>query len=216
MQMAEKCRVLTLLQKGDSVIAVVRDTGVSRKAFFQLKRSAMLLPSGVIPKRKSCSGAPEETSPGTDKLLKHEVSSYPSITTVDIKKNKHHELLHNVSTKTIRHRLQNDFRLPDRCATKTSMLGHMLVTAAMKKKRLNFCQKYRHWTTAKWRKVVFSDESTFSMVWGVPKMVLHPSSASRYDPKFTVIIMQDPGNVMVWELSVEIWAGLVCTSLLKL
>ena len=34
MQMAEKVCVLTLLQKRDSVIAVTRDIGVSREAFF--------------------------------------------------------------------------------------------------------------------------------------------------------------------------------------
>ena len=52
-------------------------------------------------------------------------------------KSKHHELFHNVSTKTIRHRLQKDLGLPGRPAVKKSTL-----TAAMKKKRLNFCQKY--------------------------------------------------------------------------
>ena len=44
MQMAEQSRVLTLLQKGDSVIAVARDIGVSREAIFLIKRSAALLP----------------------------------------------------------------------------------------------------------------------------------------------------------------------------
>ena len=34
MQIEEKVCVLTLLQKGDSVISVARDIGVSREAFF--------------------------------------------------------------------------------------------------------------------------------------------------------------------------------------
>ena len=70
MQMAEKVCVLTLFQKGDSVIAVARDIGVSRETFFPLKRSAALLPPRMIPKKKSCPGAPKKTSPRTDKLLK--------------------------------------------------------------------------------------------------------------------------------------------------
>ena len=73
-----------------------------------------------------------------DKLLKNEVPSYPSITAVELK-NKHHELLYNVSIRTICHRLQKNLNLPGRRAAKKPML-----TAAMKKKRLNFCQKYRH------------------------------------------------------------------------
>ena len=85
----------------------------------------------IIPKRKSGSGAPKKTSPRTDKLLKRKVTSYPSITTVELK-TKHHELLGIVSTRTVRHRLQKNLGPPCRRAAKKLML-----TAAMKK-RLNF------------------------------------------------------------------------------
>ena len=192
LQMEEKARALTLLEKGDFVIAVARDIGVSREAIYQSKRAAALLPTGMVPKRKCGSGAPKKTSPRTDKLLKREVTSYPSITAVELK-NKHPELLHNVSTRTIRHRLQKDLGLPCRRAAKKPML-----TAAMKKKRFNFCKKYRHWTATEWRKVMFSDESTFTLVRGVSKMVRRLSTASRYDPKFTVKSVKHPRSVMVW------------------
>ena len=68
MQMAEEVCVLTLLQEGYSVIAVARDIGVTREAFFRFKRSAALLPPEIIPKRKSCSDAPKKTLPRTDKF----------------------------------------------------------------------------------------------------------------------------------------------------
>ena len=136
--MAEKSRALTLLQKGDSVIAEARNVGVSRETIYQLKRLAALLPPGMIPKRKSGFGKSKKTLPRTDKLKKREVTSYPSITSVELK-NKHHELLHNVSTRTIRHRLQKDLGLPRHRAAKKPVF-----TAAMKKKRINFCWKYRH------------------------------------------------------------------------
>ena len=45
---------------------------------------------------------------------------------------------------------------------------------------------------------MFSDKSTFTMVKGVPKVVRRPSSASQYDPKFTIKTMKDLGSVMVW------------------
>ena len=86
MQMAEKSRALTLLQKGHSVIAVARDIGVLREAIYQLKRSATLLPPRMIMKRKLGSGAPKKTSPKTDKILKRERTSYSSTTTVEFKK----------------------------------------------------------------------------------------------------------------------------------
>ena len=151
----------------------------------------------MIPKKKYGSGASKKTSPRTDKLLKREATSYLSITAAE-SKNKHNELLHNVSTRSIRHQLPKDLCLPGRRAAKKSML-----TAAIKKKRLNVCQKYRHCTAAEWRKVMFSDESTFTLVKEVPYMIRRPSSASRYDPKFMVKTMKRPGSAIMWELSVK-------------
>jgi len=34
------------------------------------------------------------------------------------------------------------------------------LTLAMKKKRLNFARRHRHWTLNEWKKVLFSDECT--------------------------------------------------------
>ena len=116
--MAKNFYALTLLQKGVSVITEARNVGVSREAIYQLKRLAALLPPGMIPKRKSGCGESKKTSSRTDKFLKREVISYPSITAVELK-NKHHELLHNVSTRTICHRLQKDLGLPCRRAAKS-------------------------------------------------------------------------------------------------
>ena len=53
MQIEEKARALTLLEKGESVIAVAGDVGVARKENYQIKRWATLLPPGMVPKRKS-------------------------------------------------------------------------------------------------------------------------------------------------------------------
>ena len=92
LQMEEKSRALTLLEKGGSLIAAARDIGVSREAIYQLKRSAASLSPGMVTKRKSGSGAPKKTSPRTDKLLKREVLSYPSISAVE-PKNMYSELL---------------------------------------------------------------------------------------------------------------------------
>ena len=192
LKMEEKARALTLLEKGDSVFAVARDIGVSRKAIYQLKRVAASLPTGMVPKRKCGSGAPKKASPQTDKLLKREVTSYPSTTAVELE-NKHPELLHNVSTRTICHRLQKDLGLPCRRAAKKPTL-----TAAMKKKRFSFCKKYHHWTATQWRKVMFSDESTFTLVRRVSKIVRRPSTASRYDPKFTIKSIKYPESVIAW------------------
>ena len=59
MQMTEKSRALTLLEKGGSVIAATREIEVSREAIYQSKESAALLPPWMVLKRKSASGAPK-------------------------------------------------------------------------------------------------------------------------------------------------------------
>lgn len=128
--MEEKSRALTLLEKGNSVFDVARDLVVSKKTIYQLKRSAILLPPGMVPQRKSGSGAPKKTSSRADKLLKREVMSNKSITAIELK-SKYPELLHNVATRTIRHRLQKDLGLPSCRAAKKPLL-----TAAMEKKDL--------------------------------------------------------------------------------
>ena len=59
MQVEEKACVLTLLEKGEYVIAVGKDIGASRKSIYQLRRLAASLPAGMVPKRKWGSNAPK-------------------------------------------------------------------------------------------------------------------------------------------------------------
>nr|CAH7716389.1 unnamed protein product [Callosobruchus chinensis] len=192
LKMEGKSRALTLLEKGDTVSAVARDLGVSRETIYQLKRSASMLPPGEVPIRKKGSGAPRKTSKRTDELLRREVLKSPSITAVELK-HKHQDLLKDVATRTIRHRLQKDLGLPTRRSAKKPLL-----TEAMKKKRLAFCKKYQDWTSDDWKKVMFSDESTFRLFRGGSQMLRRPSNVSRYDPKYTIKTVRHPDSVMVW------------------
>ena len=190
--MEEKTRAITLLEQGWSVIRVAVDLKVTRRVVYNLKKAAASVPPGTIPPRKKGSGARRKTSPRTDKVLKREVLAEPSITAVELKK-KHPDLLKKVSVRTIQHRLQKDLKLPARRAAKKPLL-----TEAMKKKRVNFCKKYKHWTPEQWKKVMFSDESTFRLVRGGSKVVRRPSSVSRYDPRYTVKTVKHPDSVMAW------------------
>ncbi|KAG7177392.1 putative Transposase-containing protein 19 [Homarus americanus] len=143
----EKARALTQLELGMSVIRVAADLKVSRQAIYNLNHVAAPLPSGAIPKRKVRSGAVRKTSIRTDNILKREVMSDPAVTASTLKK-KHPDLLKHVAIRTIQHRLQKDLSLPTRRAAMKPLL-----TEAMKKKRINFCKKYQHWTSDDWKKV---------------------------------------------------------------
>ncbi|KAL7645191.1 UNVERIFIED_CONTAM: hypothetical protein RMT77_003576 [Armadillidium vulgare] len=123
----EKTRCLTLLEEGKSVIDVATDMKVSRQSIYNLKTQG--LSSRNVPPRKPGSGGKRKTSMSTDQLLKREVMSDPCITAAQLKR-KHPELLNDISTRTIQHRLQKELNLPCRRA-----ITKPLHTDKMRKKK---------------------------------------------------------------------------------
>ena len=51
---------------------------------------------------------------------------------------------------------------------------------------------------ADWRKVIFSDESTFRLVQGRYKLVRWPSGVSRYDSRYIIKTVKHHKSIMVW------------------
>ena len=72
------------------------------------------------------------------------------------------------------------------------------MTAIMRQKRLAFCQKYKEWTPEAWRRVMFSDESTFLQFSNTTEFVCRPPTSSPCDPKYTVPMVKHSPSVMVW------------------
>ncbi|KAK8726960.1 hypothetical protein OTU49_010162 [Cherax quadricarinatus] len=52
LSVVEKTRALTLLEQGMSVISIVADLKVSRKAIYNLMKAAASLPPGTVPPRR--------------------------------------------------------------------------------------------------------------------------------------------------------------------
>jgi transposase len=98
-----------------------------------------------------------------------------------------------ISVRRIQEILKDKLKLPSRAAAKKPML-----TKAMVKKRLSFCKKYRHWTVDQWRKVMFSDESTFRIVNARGAKVRRPKTVSRYKHRYTIPTVKHSASVMVW------------------
>ena len=152
---------------------------------FQLRRYAsalvLSLASGlaynVVPVHKYKGGRQRKTSNATHCLLKRELKKDPRLTASQLK-GSHPDLLSNVSVRTIQYRLQKDLGLPSRTAAKKP-----LINDRMKKQRLVFAKKRAHWTPTQWRKVMFSDESTFQVFRVCSTKVRRPYSANRYDPR---------------------------------
>lgn len=192
LDIAEKARILALVNEGLSNRDIAMRSGRSMQAIRMLKKAAAGLPPNAIPKRKEGSGRPRKTSMRTDSMLKREVMSCPTVTAGELKAN-HPDVLAGVSTRTIQHRLQKHMKMPCRKAAKKP-----LITARMRKQRLDFCSKYKNWTVEQWRHVMWSDESTFRCIRSTAARVRRPIGTSRYDPKYTQKTVKHPDGVMVW------------------
>lgn len=110
-------------------------------------------------------------------ILKQEAMFNPSIAATTLKW-KHPELLMSTSIRTICHCLHKDLGLPVWHAAKK-----LLLMAIMKKKRLTFTHKYKNWTPEDWKKVMFTDESTFRHIWVTSKTVCCPEAPPGLIPR---------------------------------
>ncbi|MPC93829.1 hypothetical protein E2C01_088974 [Portunus trituberculatus] len=141
LSLQDKTRASALLVEGWSVICVAAELKVTRRTIYKLKTAADNFHLGAVPTRKPGFGVPRKISLHTGKVLAREVKGYLSITAVSLKE-KRLNLLQNVSVRTIQHCLQ-DLQLSARHA---GNILHLMET--MKKRRLDFCRKYKEWTLA--------------------------------------------------------------------
>lgn len=137
-------------------------------------------------------GRPKVTTTRDDVAMSRLATVNPFITAGEIKQELP-QSCHNVSVDTIKRRLRHHFKSPIRRAVRKP-----LITAKMKKQRLAFCQKYRHWSVEQWKQVMFSDESSFQMFQAPKPFVRRPPSASPFNPRYTSATVKHPPSVMVW------------------
>ena len=102
--------------------------------------------------------------------------------------------LADVSVRTIQRICHDQLKMPSR-----KMADKPLLTDRMKKDRLEFARRYRHWGVEQWKKVMFSDESHFELRFGNQNFLCRrPKGSDRFDPKFTRKRVKHPQKVMAW------------------
>ena len=106
------------------------------------------------PKRKGKCGRKRKTTARNDAYLLRKSKLDPRKTSSDLQKDLSTAGV-EISASLVRRRLVFGGRRATRPQKK------QLLTVHMKKKRLAWAKKYRKWTTADWKKVLFSDESHF-------------------------------------------------------
>ena len=181
-----KRAVITTYHKdGVSVRSIATKCGVPKSTVAEIvKRFDTTGDAGVLKR----SGRPKVTSPREDNIIRRLVVKTPSISSTEIKL----ELASLASTRTISRRLSDNFGLRSRRPAKKPLLNDK-----QRRKRLQFCQKYKHWTETDWCKVLFSDESSFCQ-FGSPVNLIRRPVGTRFDARYTVPTVKHPPKVMVW------------------
>ena len=168
---------LTMLKEGAPIAHIAADRHVSKRVISALKQAARGLPDNTTPTRKAGTGTKKKTTDGTHAVWPRYMMLNPSITTANLKK-KQPMSLQDTSIRIIQHRPQKDLNLP-------------LLTSPIMKRMLQFCYDYLHWTSADWKTIKISCESSLRLVRRGSKLCRRPPGSSRYDSKYIE-------SVLVW------------------
>ena len=145
-----------------------------------------------LPLPKKQPGKPKKTSSRTRSVLRRQIEGNPSLTAKELKE-QNHVLLCNVSLRTVQETLHRD--LDYRCYRPRKK---PLINDRQRKRRLLFAKKYRDWPLDNWRKVLWSDESTFCVSGGGPAKVYRRPGSDPTDPRYTQKTTKHPPSLMVW------------------
>jgi hypothetical protein len=138
-------------------------------------------------------------------MLKRQITKYPAITAAELK-----ETVPEVSPfsdQTIQHHLQKSLNLPSISAAQKPLL-----TPRMKKKRLAFCAAYKDWSAADWKKVMYSEESTFHCIRFIKTRVRRAKGLDWFDSRFMSVTVKHLDTVIVGGVSLELLGEVACTS----
>ncbi|KAG0721643.1 Transposable element Tcb1 transposase [Chionoecetes opilio] len=142
--------------------------------------------------QKKRTGKARLTSQRTLKVLQHQVDLEPCISAKELRE-KNPRLFQDVSVRTIQRCLRDDLCFQYRAPRRKPIL-----TTLQKKKRLLFCKKYLAWEPEKWKKVLWSDEATFTVTGNRGGKVRLRAGSDPYHPKYTEGTVKHPDSVMVW------------------
>lgn len=140
----------------------------------------------VTTSRRGSCGRKRTTTKRADALLLRESMKNPRLDALALRRN----LGITASVHTVRRRLVEGGRPAIKPITKP------ILTTVMKKKRLAWAHAHRNWTLEQWRKVIFTDESTFCVQLAEPRFVRR--GREPISPHHMIQKAKFPNKVMVW------------------
>ena len=164
----------------------------------RLIKKARDLSPGHCPAVKPKIGRPRKVSAHGLLIMKKAFQKSPRKSLKHLKLD-HPQLFGDVKVRTLNLVCTRDLKMRARVARKKPLL-----TTVHKKKRLEFARKYRNWKTEEWKKVLWSDESTFRVNHESQKKVCRAeykkgqALGNPYTEKYLQATVKHPAGTMVW------------------
>lgn len=182
----ERSEVLKALTEPNATIdSVAKRFHICRRTVQRIKKQGVAVRSGRIGK---C-GRKRLTTPAADRKLIRSAAQHPRRTL-----DQHVESARSCGIGISRMTLSR--RLKERGFAYVKPCKKPQLTFAMRKKRLEWARQHAHWSVEDWRKVCFSDESTFECHHESKRVVLHQPGT----PQPTTPSVKFPTKVMVWSM----------------
>lgn len=191
-QLTEEQRLMVIVKvkEGISYAKIASSMNISKPTVVAIVKKYRK--TGSVKHQKGA-GRPKKTSAREDRIIVRTSLSRRSLTSPDIRAAVRNNDNINCSVSTIRRRLVCAGLRARRAAKKP------LLTAEHRRKRRAFAAKYRTWTINQWKKVLWSDESTFQVFCGGSAGVVRRREGERFHPACIIpTVKHGGGSLMVW------------------
>ena len=184
--------VIALYKAGHRRKEIVAQTGVHPKTVTRLIRRFKDNGETYLPVPKPRPGRPCSITPRTKQLISRQVFNNPRLSARELKE-KNPLLLGHVSVRNVQRVLHDDLGYKSFKARRKPML-----TKQQMERRMQFCTKYKAFSQEEWKKVLWSDEATFTVTGCGTNRVWRRPGTDPLDSRYTSKHVKHPASVMIW------------------
>ncbi|GFV90336.1 transposable element Tcb2 transposase [Trichonephila clavipes] len=183
-------RIIGKLEEGRSVTSVAAEFGISRSIVSRLWRQFQTTGTAI---RRFSSGRPRGTTPADDRYIVLQARRNRRQTAGEIARHTTQATGRPISRFTVARRLHGSglfARRPVRCVP---------LTPAHRRRRSLWCREHRNWRDNEWGRVLFTDESRFSLSSDSHRILIWRERGSRNHPSNIIERDRYGGRcVLVW------------------
>lgn len=185
-------RVIECFKLGLSTKEINQQTGVNQVTIRRLVNKFKASGERELPRHRHGGGWCPKINKRTLAHIRRQVEKSPTLTAKWLKE-QNPMLLKEVSVRTIQNNIHTKLKyrkMRARCKP--------FISEVQRTKRFEFAHKYKSWTIHDWRRVLWTDESTFRIGDSKGKRVWRRKTSDPCDPKYTAKSVKHPPSLMVW------------------